>query len=71
VGVVSDYEGPERRKRPRNGDEEMQKRLIKEAFKEWLDDKVLRFGWFSLATIATLAVGALFYFILISQGWHK
>jgi len=48
-----------------------EKEVLKIALKEWLDDKILEFGKFSLKTIAVLALGALVYFILVFNGWHK
>lgn len=48
-----------------------EKEILKTALKEWLDEKILEFGKFSLKTIAVLALGALTYFILVFNGWHK
>ncbi len=56
-------------------DDEKQKALIKEAIKEWLDDKLAKVNetvgkWF-LRTVAVLLVAALAYFTLMLHGWHR
>lgn len=40
---------------------EEHKELIKEAFKEWLDEKVLSFGHFSIKFIGTAICGSILY----------
>lgn len=52
-----------------NGEEG--KRIVKEAIQEWLDGKFAEFGRWSLMGIAAAALGALAYWVLTSQGWHK
>lgn len=56
-------------------DADERKRLVKEAFKEafkeWLDDKFTTLGKWTARAIAALALGALLYFILWVNGWHK
>lgn len=47
------------------------KAIIKEALKEWMDEKFLMFGRWSASGIAAAAFAALIYLILRSQGWHK
>lgn len=47
------------------------KAALKEALKEWLDEKFTSFGKWSFGTLAVLLLGAFVYFILWSQGWHK
>lgn len=47
------------------------KKAMKTAIKEWLDEKFAEFGWFSAKTLLALALGALVYFILRQNGWHK
>lgn len=42
---------------------EEQKAIVKEALKEWLDEKFLAFGKWSLAAIGAAALAALAYFI--------
>lgn len=55
-------------------DQEERKKFIKdamkEAFKEYLDEKTRQFGKWSLRTIAILALAALVYFILSMNGWQ-
>lgn len=56
-------------------DDEKQKALIKEAIKEWLDDKLAKVNetvgkWF-IRTVAVLFVAALAYFTLMAHGWHR
>lgn len=55
---------PERRK-----EDEVMKRVMKEALKEWLDSKFAAFGKWSLSTLAALALAALVWFILRMNGW--
>ncbi|SHH47088.1 hypothetical protein [Bradyrhizobium erythrophlei] len=47
------------------------KELIKEAIKEWMDEKVLQFGRWSLMTLACSGIFALVYFIMQMGGFHK
>jgi hypothetical protein len=47
------------------------KEALKQAIKEWMDEKVLLFGKWSLGTIASAGVFALAYFILSVNGFHK
>lgn len=56
-------------------DDEKQKALIKEAIKEWLDDKLAKVNetvgkWF-IRTVAALFVAAMAYFTLMAHGWHR
>ncbi len=51
--------------------EEVLKKVLREALKEWLDEKFAAFGRWSLLSLGALALAAMVYFILISQGWHK
>ena len=51
--------------------EEMTKRALKEALKEWLDERFALFGKWSFAAAAALLLAGAVYFILISQGWYK
>lgn len=52
-------------------DKNIQKELVKEALKEWLDDKFLAFGKWSAAAIGAAAFTALMYFIFWFDGWKK
>lgn len=55
---------------PTNIDPEMQKRLIKEAIKEWLNEMFADFGrWTFTGILAAAFVGAV-YLALRGQGWH-
>lgn len=47
------------------------KEALKEAIKEWLDDKILQFGKWSLGALASAGLFALVYFILSINGFHK
>ena len=47
------------------------KEALKEAIKEWMDDKVLQFGKWSIVTLACSGIFALAYFILSVNGFHK
>ena len=46
------------------------KKAAKEAIKEFLDERFAAFGRWSFYTIGALALVAILYMILISQGWH-
>lgn len=59
---------------PKDGSED-QKKVIKEAIKEWLTDEKNAFNatigqWF-LTLFITSAIAALFYLMLWSNGWTK
>ncbi len=45
------------------------KSAVKEALKEWLDEKILTFGKWSLMTVTAAALAAVVYFILALNGW--
>jgi hypothetical protein len=47
-----------------------QKALVKEAFKEWLDEKAAEFGKWTFKFLATAVFGALIYF-LVTHGFIK
>lgn len=47
------------------------KDAVKQALKEWLDEKLAEFGWWSIKTLAAGALVAGFYFYLAANGWHK
>lgn len=46
------------------------KEALKEALKDWLDEKFLQFGKWSVGAIATMVFGALIYFVLTAHGWQ-
>jgi len=50
-------------------DNEIQKEVVKEAIKEWLNEKVTQFGWFSLRTIGYVAIAGLGYAWFVTHGW--
>lgn len=52
-------------------DPDKQKEVIKEALKEWLDEKFLMFGKWSFASLAAMGLAALIYFILKTDGWKQ
>lgn len=47
------------------------KEALKDALKEWLDEKFASFGKWSFYGMASAALFALAYFLLIANGWHK
>jgi hypothetical protein len=51
-------------------DREEQKAIIKEAFREWLDEKYLQFGKWSFTRLGTLALTA-FVLYLVAHGFIK
>lgn len=50
---------------------QISKEVVKEAIKEWLDDRAADVGWWGIKSVAYLAVAGLLVLILWSQGWHK
>lgn len=46
------------------------KTMFRKVLKEWLDEKLAEFGWFSIKTIFVLVFTALVYFALTQSGWH-
>lgn len=47
------------------------KEIVKEAITEWLDDKYINLGKWTLGGLMAGAVALLGYLILWSNGWHK
>ena len=47
------------------------KDAIKEALKDWMDDKFTQLGKWSLGVIVAAVLVAIVYFILWSNGWHQ
>lgn len=47
------------------------KAALKEALKEWLDEKYAELGKWTFRTFLASLVFALGYFILFTNGWHK
>ena len=56
---------------PKDFDRELQKAVVKEALKEWLDAQWAVFGKWSGRGIAATLFSALVYWWLSSHGWHK
>ena len=46
------------------------KEMVKEALKEWLDEKFQAFGKWSMTSIAASGFVALAYFIIYVHGWR-
>ena len=47
------------------------KSAVKEAIKEWLDEKFAMFGRWGFTSLAALVLAALAYFILWANGWRQ
>lgn len=50
--------------------DEAMKAAVKEALREWLNEKFTQFGKWSLGSLAALGLAALVYFILAMNGWR-
>ena len=48
----------------------LDKEIVKEAIKEWLNEKVTQFGWFSLKTIGYGLIALLGYIWLMTHGFE-
>ena len=48
---------------------ELQKEVVKEAIKEWLNEKATQFGWFSIKTIGYVVIAGIGYAWLVTHGW--
>lgn len=64
------WDRKERRSKQREA-EEMQKRVMKEAIKEWLDEQFTKVGKWTAASFVALLLATLVYLILWANGWHK
>lgn len=51
-------------------EETEQKRIIKEAIKEWLDEQMAMFGWRSFWWLAAISVAAILTIALWANGVH-
>ena len=49
---------------------DIDKEIVKEAIKEWLNERVTQFGWFSLKTIGYALVALIGYLWLITHGFE-
>lgn len=47
------------------------KAALKQAIKEWLDEKFAEFGRWSMGAVLAAGLAALVYFILVMNGWQK
>jgi len=45
--------------------------VLKEAIKEWLDEQVKNFGWFTIKTLLGLAAIGVLYLVFIGTGHFK
>jgi hypothetical protein len=52
-------------------EKEVMKAAFREAAREYLDEAVTTFGWWSLRAIGGVVVIGLTYFLLTMLGWHK
>jgi len=51
--------------------DEQTKEVVKEAIKEWIDDRVKSFGWFAIRTLAGLVVAGILYLAFMGTGHFK
>ena len=49
---------------------DLDKEVVKEAIKEWLNEKVTQFGWFSLKTIGYAFIALIGYIWLSTHGFQ-
>lgn len=59
-----------RKRPPLKPDPELMKSALKEALKDWLDDKFVQFGKWSLAGILAMAFAMVVWFFFFSHGWR-
>ncbi len=52
-------------------DRKLLKAALKEAIKEWLDEKFAQFGRWTFFGFCSVAFAGMVYFILWANGWHK
>lgn len=55
----------------REEDRDEMKTALREALREWLDEKYAQFGKWSLHGLLAAGLGAIVWFILSANGWHK
>lgn len=63
------FYAPRKPRMPLEIDREDQKRIIKEAIREWLDEKYAAFGRWSFDGILAAALGALGYYLATHGGF--
>jgi hypothetical protein len=56
---------------PGTADDDEQKRIVKAAIKEWLDEQFLAFGKWTAFGFAAAVFSAVVYFVLRAEGWVK
>jgi|HubBroStandDraft_1064217.scaffolds.fasta_scaffold687816_2 hypothetical protein len=47
------------------------KEAVKEAIKEWMDDKFSTFGKWTITTAGVVLFGWVIYGLLVLNGWHR
>jgi hypothetical protein len=52
-------------------DKDAAKEVVKEALKEWLDEKYADFGKWTMAGLAATVIAGGTYLFLLSSGWHR
>ncbi|UOF83103.1 fmrfamide related peptide family [Caudoviricetes sp.] len=55
----------------KDDDKEVIKSALKDGIKEWMDEKFMRFGKWTVGALAAAIFSAMIYFMLLSQGWYK
>lgn len=56
---------------PEHLDKEEMKAAVREALKEWLDEKFIAFGKWSLHGLLAMCLAGGVYLAMIASGWHK
>jgi hypothetical protein len=52
-------------------DAEEEKKLLKQAIKEWMNDQFAAFGRMTFYGLLSAAFAGLVYLALVGAGWHK
>lgn len=47
------------------------KEIVKEAIKEWMDERFSAFGKWTIATAGVVLFGWAIYGLLLLNGWHR
>lgn len=56
---------------PDHLDKDDMKEVVREALKEWLDEKYASFGKWSFHSLLALLLAGGVYLAMIANGWHK
>lgn len=48
-----------------------EKEVIKEAIREWMDEKYAIVGKWTVGAFGVALTGALVYFVMVFSGWHR